>query len=423
MRPYSVLLATVVVLAVVIIAVVAAKAAPARRRAVAFAAGTVAIAIVAGVATVAAARPRAVTGGKKTRDEPRSTSLSPSTPRSSPQPPGVTFHGETLTDGEVAAIRKIPRQKIPAEELPVTTGDVGGELPYRPEPYRLRTTLHIGQRKLLMSEVDFLTDYARSGDTIVYAGSAPGIHMPFLASLFRAYGLRFELYDPRRFVLRGAGRDRITPHQEYFTDDTARKYRGRDDVLFISDIRSKVAGETGEKNEDRISEDMAMQRRWVTTMNPRAAMLKYRPRYASTGEFEYLDGSVRLQAWAPQASTECRLVAERPYPTKTRSAHEHESTMYYFNTVVRQWASFDHGIPLALVPGLDYCYDCALEARIWTRYLTNVRKLSEPTPDAIAALFNLATGAIHRPLDHPPHGLHPELPAAGRRDKLAGEVA
>lgn len=38
-----------------------------------------------------------------------------------------------------------------------------------------------GQRKLVMMEICFLSRYASPGDLVVYAGAAPGIHIPYLA--------------------------------------------------------------------------------------------------------------------------------------------------------------------------------------------------------------------------------------------------
>ena len=42
-----------------------------------------------------------------------------------------------------------------------------------------KTARHFGQRKLLISEIEFLTMHARFNDTVVYAGAAPGTHIDF----------------------------------------------------------------------------------------------------------------------------------------------------------------------------------------------------------------------------------------------------
>ena len=82
-------------------------------------------------------------------------------------------------------------------KLPITIDDLDS-LPWRADSPKSRTT-HIGQRKLLMTEVLFLSKCAKINDTIVYAGAAPGLHIPFLQSLFANKRLKYELYDPRAF--------------------------------------------------------------------------------------------------------------------------------------------------------------------------------------------------------------------------------
>ena len=71
--------------------------------------------------------------------------------------------------------------------------------PYMRRFGEAKTTEHWGQRKLLMSELEFLLLYARKDDVqqVVYAGAAPGKHTNYLSQLFPQ--LRFHLVDPARF--------------------------------------------------------------------------------------------------------------------------------------------------------------------------------------------------------------------------------
>src|SRR6185312_13213560 len=46
-----------------------------------------------------------------------------------------------------------------------------------------KTIRHWGQRKLLLSEILFLTRWGHLGKTVVYAGAAPGSHIPYLSTL------------------------------------------------------------------------------------------------------------------------------------------------------------------------------------------------------------------------------------------------
>lgn len=311
------------------------------------------------------------------------------------------FHGEYFTQRELNAIKEVSRHKQPISALPVVVGDLAA-LPYRPKPYQNRRSLHIGQRKLLLSEVDFLTDHGRPSMTVVYAGSAPGIHVPFLASLFPT--LRFELYDPRRFYLRGGSADvlaRIKIHQKYFTDKVAKTYAKRGDILFISDIRTGIPGTP--QMETRVAADMDMQETWVNIISPQAAMLKFRLPYSQDQSVDYMQGDLRLQTWGPHSTTEVRLVVTPPFARVSYLPRDHENRMYYLSAILREWVFYEHGVSTDLVPGLDHCYDCAAEVRMWGRYL------GDQSTGSIADLINQASKSLGRPLDAPPHGVQPHV--------------
>lgn len=329
------------------------------------------------------------------------------------------YTGENLTADEQNAIKKVSHV-ADMSELVSLVSKLPSELPYHYRMYGRRVATHIGQRKLLMSEVDFLTDYARAGDTVVYAGAAPGHHIPFLVSLFENKRLKFELYDPREFELPKWDKriiGGITTHRGLFTDDTARSYSGRDDVLFVSDIRTG-GHEFGLPTEEDVKRDMIMQEKWVLAMQPRACMLKFRLEYDKAGirEFEYIEGELRIQAWAPPSSSETRLIAVRGADGYKRCMYDqqrYDNQMFYNNSIIREWGAFDHGVPLRRVRGLDTCYDCALEAYMWKKYLGDAA-----TPNKIADLFNDGTRALHRSLLRPPHGLYPEEPMYDKRNAI-----
>ncbi len=94
---------------------------------------------------------------------------------------------------------------------------------YVPHDKREHTSsvLHRGQRKLLMSEIGALIrlDPAKQY-TAVYAGAAPGIHIPLLSKLFP--NLVFHLYDPAPFRIKET--ERIKLFNACFTDETAQSY-------------------------------------------------------------------------------------------------------------------------------------------------------------------------------------------------------
>ena len=128
------------------------------------------------------------------------------------------------------------------------------------EPYHSSSSLlsdlcrqknrHMGQVKLLLSEIDFLTDFAiNRGTVIVYVGAADGMHIPTLDRMFMDLRLQWRLYDPSPFsqnVLDWQKRnpDRVKVHTRVFTDEDTAAYASLDqeEVLFICDIRTLGAG-------------------------------------------------------------------------------------------------------------------------------------------------------------------------------------
>ncbi|KAG5492759.1 hypothetical protein JKF63_01339 [Porcisia hertigi] len=94
---------------------------------------------------------------------------------------------------------------------------------YRSRNKDIKSAIHWGQRKLLLSEIQLLCMYCRPGISyhIVYAGSAPGTHLAFLDEMF-ACRHTWELIDPGRFdrdVLEP--RANFTLRNEFFTNATA----------------------------------------------------------------------------------------------------------------------------------------------------------------------------------------------------------
>lgn len=176
----------------------------------------------------------------------------------------------------------------------------------------LKYAVHWGQRKLLLSELEFLVFFwdpdKVQNPIIVYAGAAGGEHIPILPKLVPQIK-KLHLYDPSPFHIKES--EKIKIYHKKFTNEDALKWSNRDDIFFISDIRTadyKVL--TPNENEKKILKDMKMQKEWVSIMNPVEALLKFRLPYPDFGEkiVPYFYGHVFLQPWAPPTSTETRLV-------------------------------------------------------------------------------------------------------------------
>lgn len=245
----------------------------------------------------------------------------------------------------------------PAAWPPRTVGEIPRAARYG-SLGRAKDNPHYGQRKLLVSEIDFLARYSEPGDLVVYAGSAPGHHIAFLARLFPQ--LRFDLWDPREFGVRPSARLRL--NVGLFTGEVADSYRGRN-ALLVSDIRSRPSS-TG------IAEDMDAQAAWAKRMDAKAWCLKFRPPMGGTGSWTYpLGGEVVLQAWGRRMTPETRLMGRRGTPPLTLDLRDYDGRLYFYNLKVRGGVCRGR-VPGWLKPaGYDGCADCGQELAAIREYL------------------------------------------------------
>ena len=206
--------------------------------------------------------------------------------------------------------------------------------------YKIRMKdIHLGQFKLLISEILFLTKYAKDGKKVVYVGAAEGYHNYQLAMLFP--NLTFELWDPAKFDIKE--HKNIKKFNKFFMESDAKKYQSEgNNILFMSDIRNLKMGEFRKVKDEKkridemdqlILEDMERQKVWVQTIQPIAAYLKFRVPYETTG-FNYLNGTLYLQPYSP-ASTETRLLTTNYSEMKFYDNKEFDEKLAYFNCCMR----------------------------------------------------------------------------------------
>tara|TARA_R110002050_G_scaffold257713_1_gene396843 strand:- start:77 stop:1969 length:1893 start_codon:yes stop_codon:yes gene_type:complete len=186
-----------------------------------------------------------------------------------------------------------------------------------------RTVEHWGQRKLMVAEMELMTELYQELDTVLYVGAAPGTHINLLAALFPR--LMFVLVDPREMHVLST--DTVKVVQGYFDNAMAEAWGRRvaqgERVLFISDVR-QLDGCTGPAEvEQRIMSDMQSQQGWLGRMLPPYAMLKLRLP-AVKGSTWYVAGQVRLPVWGGHTTTESRLVVRRIHPPRTQNLHQVE---------------------------------------------------------------------------------------------------
>jgi hypothetical protein len=199
---------------------------------------------------------------------------------------------------------------------------------------------HLGQMKLLLSEVFFLLKYQHEKDILVlYVGAADGYHTHYMARMFPQY--KFHLYDKRDFhrVYTDEPQSNIELYHMYFTDEDAKYYLSQKyKILFMCDmrdldIRTEKLKDDNSGIDDLVMNDMKMQMAWAKTMKPLATYLKFRLPY-DVPTMEYFDGSIYLQPYSP-LSTETRLLITNYDKTKIYDCKEFDERMAYFNMILR----------------------------------------------------------------------------------------
>jgi hypothetical protein len=241
-----------------------------------------------------------------------------------------------------------------------------------------KSICHWGQRKLFVSELEFLINYYPSIDTtknkfyVLYIGAAKGTHLLYLSSLFKEF--HFILVDPSQFDTRLQYVDNVTIVNKYFDDNDIKKYSDKNvfpNLFLISDIRFPNLSENDlNSQQEYVQEDMELQKKWYLKLKPYKALLKFRLPWNSL-KCNYLDGDVYFQAWAGRHSTESRLVPNgkiKEYQNKN-----YEERMHYFNKVIRRkiykpeiFIKFNN---------CGHCYDCYKEHRTFLKYC-ELRKIS-----------------------------------------------
>jgi cap2 methyltransferase len=243
----------------------------------------------------------------------------------------------------------------------------------------IRNVIHWGQRKLILSEIEFLTRYIKTETNkkpiyVIYAGGAPGTHILYLTKMFP--DIYFELYDPREFSTKLTKCNRINTHIQYFTNETANKWKSIEhidkNILFISDIRTSDVNTMNLVDvENRVSIDNQNQLEWYTTMEPQLTMLKFRLPYDSDKKTEYLNGDIYIQPYAPQTSTETRLIVSKGAKMKKYDDRKFEEQLFHFNNHERilNYDNILYNTPVEQKHGITNNYDGASEIHILENYI------------------------------------------------------
>ena len=162
------------------------------------------------------------------------------------------------------------------------------------------------------------------------------------------------------------------------------------DLLFISDIRTadhKIM--TKLENEQTIIKDNDAQMRWVNIMLPQKSMLKFRCPYPDviSENMKMFDGELMIQPWAPQSSTETRLIPKDSLKIIEYDSLDYEEKMFHHNDITRKNRKYSQPIEL---DGLDNQYDSSAEVVILYRYLKTWGKSLDENCDWQERVRNLS---------------------------------
>jgi len=315
------------------------------------------------------------------------------------------------------------------------------------DTFQLESNCHWGQRKLLLSEIEFFTVVKKflnlSECIMVYVGAAPGDHTPYLLKLFPE--LSCILYDPRdvwNSQLRSNPKVTImTGDKGYFTDDSieeARQLIGDKKCLFLCDMRVETA-------ESMIWEDMKSQQRWGVLLKAEFMFLKFRLPYVlptdkmdntiftytldhdvkkkivnsdktntfSENSVEYLYGDIYIQLYASSRSTETRLFVpkikyiseshrknfdivdkkyDEKYYMKSYNYYDYEDKLNHFNTQDRINLEFKYKQSDDMINhiiGYNNTYDCVSEYFVIYQYIESLKKDSDIHKDTVKLINDM----------------------------------
>jgi hypothetical protein len=285
-------------------------------------------------------------------------------------------------------------------KIPQTIDDLLNKSKFNGDVKDMAPSCHWGQKKLLLSEIQFLTNVCKKLNTkslndyaVVYVGAADGFHFPILYNLFPE--LIWILYDPGKFSKESymhPQKQKVKIFNQFFTDETikhAQQNAENRKILFISDIRVTP-------KDEQVYTDMINQARWGTSIGADFMLLKFRLPYNEPDTFKpinivdlklnktiinnndliakdtiYLKGDVFLQLYHPQYSTELRLFVEKKnnkYELDNYDYIEIENKIFNYNTEIRLIADIQGYEFLNLIPGYNDSLECIMEYEIIKNY-------------------------------------------------------
>jgi len=283
---------------------------------------------------------------------------------------------------------------------------------------KIQINCHDGQRKLLFSEIEFLTKIGHTYDLnnilCVYVGSAPGIHLPIIFDLFPE--LDFYLCDPHKFIIDHeliGKHDRLIIDNSFYDDETYQKINKYNikhkQIAMISDIRTNTS-------EMEVIQNMVNQQKWTMQLNCIAYMLKFRLLYINKEmdiklltysypipyesksikkSFVYLKGEIYTQLYPPNRSSETRLIYVRQpkeeFQLMEYDIYKYDRNLNYFNTFDRRLC-YKYKFSTEIKKHIFYYddgYESTCEYFILDDYLSNIKHIDPTLEKMVAILYKI----------------------------------
>ena len=265
----------------------------------------------------------------------------------------------------------------------------------------LRKELHRGQRKLLMTEIEFIMNEYNKLDSdpkkqkiFLYIGASAGkgsIHSYFLAKMFPEF--EYHLFDKNDFFDDLYKLPNVKIFKRWFLESDIKSYKNKN-LFMISDMRDPDIGramkdENTKSQNAVVFDDMKLQQTFYNKIKPKSALLKFRLPW-QPGKTEYLDGTIYYQLWQGPHSTETRLIPTAPNKTKIYDNTGYEQRLFYFNTETRR-RYYSHSVVKQYLKTLysngmnknknnyaeneyscyGHCFDCISEIVILQRFINS----------------------------------------------------
>ncbi|CAF0767591.1 unnamed protein product [Adineta steineri] len=231
----------------------------------------------------------------------------------------------------------------------------------------INTTEYWETRKILLSEIEFLTEFSsKENNFVIYVGAAPGIHLNYLTSLF-SY-MKFILFDQENFLINETNQIQIK--SEHFSDKLAEEYcKKYENILFICNIKTS-------RNENDLDKHMNNQMKWYQILKPYASLLTFSLPHHHQRTYEYLNGEILFDLWSSKQSIQCRLIVERNAKIIQYNISEFENSIKYFHNRTRTMF-YENDLDHIETEGLDHCYDCRAEIFILKNYFIQIKQIND----------------------------------------------